>query len=80
MICFRKKFYSKHLSLYDKRHYMQHVTLIKLFEMTSTLCNVMRRHDIKMSFSFHVGLINLELRQCGHLGIKFIREVWSIRI
>ena len=36
--------YSKHLSLYDKRHYMQHVILITFLEMTSTLCNVMRRH------------------------------------
>ena len=62
--------YSKHVSLYDKRHYMQHVILIIFFWKW-------RRHfatswdviDIKMSFSFNAGLINLQLRHCGHFGI-----------
>ena len=35
MNCFQKKFYSKHVSFYDKGHYMQHDMLIKLLEMTS---------------------------------------------
>ena len=56
---------------------MKHVMLIKLFEMTSTLCKVI---DIKMSFYFNAGLLNLQLNDCGHLGIKFIRKVWFIRI
>ena len=32
----KKKFHFKHVSLYDKGHYMQHDMLIKLLEMTST--------------------------------------------
>ena len=80
MNCFLKKFYSKHVSLYDKGHYIQHDMLIKLLEMTSTSSNVKRRHWHKMSVSFHASLINLQLRHCGHLGIKFIRKVCSIRI
>ena len=56
---------------------MQHVTLIELLEMTSTLCDVI---DIKMSFYFNAGLFNLQLNDCGRLGIKFIRKVWFIGI
>ena len=77
MNCWQKKFFSNHLSLRDKGHYMKHVMLIKLLEMTSTLCEVI---DIKMSFYFNAGLFNLQLNDCGHLGIKFIRKVWFIRI
>ena len=80
MNCFLKKFYSKHVSLCDKGHYIQHDMLIKLLEMTSTSSDVKRCHWHKMSVSFHAGLINLQLRHCGHLGIKFIRKVCSIRI
>ena len=80
MSCFQKKFYSKHLSLYDKGHYMQRDMPIKVLVMTSTSSDVGRRHWHKMSFSFHAGLINLQFRHCGHLGIKLIRKVCSIRI
>ena len=59
---------------------MQHDMLIKLFEMTSTSSDVKRRHLDTMSVSFHVCLINLQLRHCGHLGIKFIIKDCSIRI
>ena len=44
MNCFQKKFYSKHVSLYDKGHYRQHNMLIKLLEMTLTSNDVI---DIK---------------------------------
>ena len=47
MNCCQKKFFSNHLSLHDKGHYMKHVMLIKLLEMTSTLCKVI---DIKCHF------------------------------
>ena len=83
MNCFQKKFYSKHVSLYDKGHYMQHDMLIKLLEWRRrqvTSSNVKRRHWHKMSVSLHAGLINLQLRHCGHFGIKLIRKVCSITI
>ena len=83
MNCFHKKFYSKHVSLYDKGHYMQHYMIIKLLERHRrqvTSSNVKQRHWHKMSVSLHAGLINLQLRHCGHLGIKLIRKVCSIRI
>ena len=83
MNCLKKKFYSKNVSLYDKGHYMQHVMLIKLLEWRRrqvTSSNVKRRHWHKMSVSLHAGLINLQLRHCGHLGNKLIRKVCSIRI
>ena len=56
---------------------MQHVVFINFLEMTSTLCDVI---DIKMSFYINAGLFNLQLNDCSHLGIKFIRKVWFIRI
>ena len=33
-----------------------------------------------MSVSYHAGLLNLQLRHCGHLGIKFTKNACSIRI
>ena len=83
MNCFQKKFHSKDVSLYDKGHFMQHDMLIKLFEWRRrqvTSSNVKRRHWHNMSVSLHAGLIHLQLRHCGHLGIKLIRKVCSIRI
>ena len=54
---FQKKFYSKHLSLYDNGYRMDNVILITSFDMTSTLCEVKRRHWHNDVILFQRGII-----------------------